>query len=183
MLKAIRGSGMPARVFLSPSLSPDPFSAQRNLGALQIIGANYTAPLCVPIVPILYCCWSLVSGCALAHMHAVGLMGVRGQHCVGPCLSPCLRQGLFCCLPPQSLWGARVYPAHSGYLPSLSFLGVLWNLVHSWTGPPLRHREPLPTKSIRLWDRHCPDRVPCLIGLAVAVDLLIRSLPWVELWP
>lgn len=107
-------------------------------------------------------------------MHAMVLMGVRGQHCVGPCLSPCLRQGFFCCLQPQSHWCAiKSFIWHivvtSPPWTSWEFFGILFTTGQDLT---LRHREPWPTKSICLWDHHCPDWVPCPVGLAVAVDLL-----------
>lgn len=58
-------------------------------------------------------------------------------------------------------------------LPVLPELPVNpWNLVHVGQAFTLRHSL-WPSKFTCLWDCHSPACVPCLVGLAVAVDLLL----------
>lgn len=81
------------------------------------------------------------------------------------------------------LWWAWVGESLSSTqcLPLLPELPVNpWNLVHFGQAFTLRHREPLTFQVHLFWDCHSPACVPCLVGLAVAVDwlLLQPALDW-----
>lgn len=74
------------------------------------------------------------------------------------------------------LWWAWVGESLSSTqcLPLLPELPVNpWNLVHFGQAFTLRHREPLTFQVHLFWDCHSPACVPCLVGLAVAVDWLL----------